>query len=250
MIVMTSMIKLESLFGPLFDEYFNEENQVVSKSSTVTNSDASDKRQQQPDSTSSTSTLATTMNENKGIMPTKVELTPEQSQQGVSDDVLNIGVILFSIHSDDGNPSSVIIKQHCGGAITTLSGKPMTKRDQRVKRKLEKLMILCSIMLLPLNRSPLGAVTNIIQEAKENANAFEEVAASLKRDKAQAKSQAMRGDDAGPQMEPESLVTVGRFQGSRLASGPAPSPYQPKGSHGMDTKPDKLPNAVGLILSP
>ncbi|GKA04042.1 hypothetical protein Tco_0676823 [Tanacetum coccineum] len=47
-------------------------------------------------------------------MPTKVELTLEQSQQGVSDDVLNIRVILFSIHSDDGNPSSVIIKQHCG----------------------------------------------------------------------------------------------------------------------------------------
>ncbi|GJV41215.1 hypothetical protein Tco_1419655 [Tanacetum coccineum] len=29
------------------------------------------------------------MNENKGIMPTKVELTLEQSQQGVSDDVLH-----------------------------------------------------------------------------------------------------------------------------------------------------------------
>nr|GEY47920.1 hypothetical protein [Tanacetum cinerariifolium] len=28
------------------------------------------------------------MNENKGIIPTKVELTLEQSQQGVSDDVL------------------------------------------------------------------------------------------------------------------------------------------------------------------
>nr|GEZ44330.1 hypothetical protein [Tanacetum cinerariifolium] len=47
MIVMTSMIELESIFGPLFDEYFNEENQVVSKSSAVTTADASDKRQQQ-----------------------------------------------------------------------------------------------------------------------------------------------------------------------------------------------------------
>ncbi|GKE45738.1 hypothetical protein Tco_1473022 [Tanacetum coccineum] len=35
MIVMTSMIELENLFGPLFDEYFNGENQVVSKSSDV-----------------------------------------------------------------------------------------------------------------------------------------------------------------------------------------------------------------------
>ncbi|GKC50371.1 hypothetical protein Tco_1073116 [Tanacetum coccineum] len=61
MIVMTSMIELESLFGPLFDEYFNGENLVVSKSSAVTTADASDKRQQQPDSTSSTSTLATTV---------------------------------------------------------------------------------------------------------------------------------------------------------------------------------------------
>ncbi|GKA30351.1 hypothetical protein Tco_0716656 [Tanacetum coccineum] len=54
------------------------------------------------------------MKENKGIMQTKVKLTLEQSQQGVSDDVLNIRVILFSIHSDDGNPSSVNIEQHSG----------------------------------------------------------------------------------------------------------------------------------------
>ncbi|GJS03035.1 hypothetical protein Tco_0319543 [Tanacetum coccineum] len=59
MIVMTSMIELESLFGPLSTNNFNGENQVVSKSSAVTTADASVKRQQQPDSTSSTSTLAT-----------------------------------------------------------------------------------------------------------------------------------------------------------------------------------------------
>nr|GEX45890.1 hypothetical protein [Tanacetum cinerariifolium] len=49
--------ELESLFGPLFDEYFNRENQVVSKFSVVTTADASDKRQQQSDSALSTSTL-------------------------------------------------------------------------------------------------------------------------------------------------------------------------------------------------
>nr|GEV59439.1 hypothetical protein [Tanacetum cinerariifolium] len=57
----TTSNELDFLFGLLFDEYFNGENQVVSKSSIVTIADASNKRQQQPDSTSSTSTLATTV---------------------------------------------------------------------------------------------------------------------------------------------------------------------------------------------
>nr|GEV52659.1 hypothetical protein [Tanacetum cinerariifolium] len=61
MIIMTSMIELECIFDPTFDEYFNGENQVVSKPSAVTTADTSDKRQQQPDSTSSTLTLATTV---------------------------------------------------------------------------------------------------------------------------------------------------------------------------------------------
>ncbi|GKC67948.1 hypothetical protein Tco_1100546 [Tanacetum coccineum] len=59
MIFMASIIELESLFSHLFDEYFNGENQFVSKSFVVTTADASDKRQQKPDSTSSTLTLAT-----------------------------------------------------------------------------------------------------------------------------------------------------------------------------------------------
>nr|GEW82105.1 hypothetical protein [Tanacetum cinerariifolium] len=54
-------LDLESLFGPFLDEYFNGENQVVSKSCVVTTADASIKRQQQQDSTSSTSTLPTTV---------------------------------------------------------------------------------------------------------------------------------------------------------------------------------------------
>ncbi|GJV32181.1 hypothetical protein Tco_1392581 [Tanacetum coccineum] len=61
MIVMTLMIELESLFAHLFDEHFNGENQVASKSFAITSADASDKRQQQQDSTSSTLTLATTV---------------------------------------------------------------------------------------------------------------------------------------------------------------------------------------------
>ncbi|GJW91167.1 hypothetical protein Tco_0168720 [Tanacetum coccineum] len=61
MIVMKLMPELETRFGPLFDEYLNGENQVVLKSFAVTTADASDKRRQQPDSTSSTSTLATSV---------------------------------------------------------------------------------------------------------------------------------------------------------------------------------------------
>ncbi|GJT28756.1 retrovirus-related pol polyprotein from transposon TNT 1-94 [Tanacetum coccineum] len=45
------------------------------------------------------------------LMKTKIELTLEQTQQGVSDEVLNIRVMLHSIHSDDGNPTSANIKQ-------------------------------------------------------------------------------------------------------------------------------------------
>ncbi|CAN4122961.1 unnamed protein product [Withania somnifera] len=51
----------------------------------------------------------------------------------------------------------------------------------------------------------------------------------IKRERAQSK----RGDDAAPQAEPESLVPVARFGGSRLASGPSPSPYQRGGLQGM-----------------
>ncbi|KAI7755398.1 hypothetical protein M8C21_014045 [Ambrosia artemisiifolia] len=61
----------------------------------------------------------------------------------------------------------------------------------------------------------------------------------IKRDKAQAKSQKTRGDDARPELEPESLVAVGRFHGSRLASGPSPSPYQSKGDS-SHSRPQKL----------
>ncbi|GKD59397.1 hypothetical protein Tco_1296906 [Tanacetum coccineum] len=41
----------------------------------------------------------------KGKMRTKTELTLEQTQQGVSDEVLNIRVIPYSIHNEDGNPA-------------------------------------------------------------------------------------------------------------------------------------------------
>ncbi|GJS58264.1 hypothetical protein Tco_0653048 [Tanacetum coccineum] len=58
-VVDSKLIRRMTLFGPLFDEYFNGEYQVVSKSSAVTTVDASDKRQQQSDST-----LATTVSAN------------------------------------------------------------------------------------------------------------------------------------------------------------------------------------------
>ncbi|GJS63337.1 ribonuclease H-like domain-containing protein [Tanacetum coccineum] len=51
-----------------------------------------------------------------GKMPTKIELTLEQSQQGVSNDVLSD---LFCIHNDEwkSSPESSIIKQHAVGDL-------------------------------------------------------------------------------------------------------------------------------------
>lgn len=51
---------------------------------------------------------------------------------------------------------------------------------------------------------------------------FQRQAERIKRDKAHAR----RGDDAEPQVQPESLVPVARYHGSRLASGPSHTPYQ------------------------
>ncbi|GJT05691.1 hypothetical protein Tco_0840153 [Tanacetum coccineum] len=60
----TTSNKLELLYSPMFSELLNGTSLVVSKSSAVHAADASNKRQQQPDSTSSTSTLATTVTAN------------------------------------------------------------------------------------------------------------------------------------------------------------------------------------------
>ncbi|XP_044510713.1 5'-3' exoribonuclease 3-like isoform X2 [Mangifera indica] len=57
---------------------------------------------------------------------------------------------------------------------------------------------------------------------QKRARLHQRQAERIKREKAQAK----RGDDAEPQAQPDSLVRVSRFRGSRLASGPSPSPYQ------------------------
>ncbi|GJZ43431.1 hypothetical protein Tco_0590686 [Tanacetum coccineum] len=46
-------------------------------------------------------------------MQNKTELTLEQTQQGVSDEVLNIRVMLKSIHNDDGNPSRATLNKLC-----------------------------------------------------------------------------------------------------------------------------------------
>ncbi|GJS16045.1 hypothetical protein Tco_0410517 [Tanacetum coccineum] len=93
--------ELESLFGHLFDEYFNGVNQVVSKSFVVTAADASVKRQQQPDSTSSTSTLATTVtaDRNFDFVDSKISLIgfPAQSIGSSNTDVLDSPCLLVLI---------------------------------------------------------------------------------------------------------------------------------------------------------
>ncbi|KAL8135667.1 hypothetical protein AgCh_010339 [Apium graveolens] len=67
----------------------------------------------------------------------------------------------------------------------------------------------------------------------KRARLHQRQAERVKRDKAQVK----RGDDAEPQIKPE-MVPVARFQGSRLASGHAPSPYQQ--SQSSNQRPSKV----------
>ena len=74
------------------------------------------------------------------------------------------------------------------------------------------------------------------------ASNFQRQAERIKRDKAQVK----RGDDSEPNVQPESLVAVARFTGSRLASGPSPSPYQQAGSS-TSGKGDQLGKAASSM---
>nr|GEY90639.1 uncharacterized mitochondrial protein AtMg00810-like [Tanacetum cinerariifolium] len=67
----------------------------------------------------------------KGRMPTKIELAPEQSQQGVSNDVLNIRVIP-KYHSEDGNPARANIKQALGRSLQDLE--VQVKMEMEIRR--------------------------------------------------------------------------------------------------------------------
>lgn len=71
---------------------------------------------------------------------------------------------------------------------------------------------------------------NIFQK---RARLHQRQAERMKREKAQTR----RGDDAEPQVKPESLVPVSRYHGSRLASGPSPSPYQHTGANNHTVSP-------------
>ncbi|GJR91256.1 hypothetical protein Tco_0215267 [Tanacetum coccineum] len=51
-------------------------------------------------------------------MHIRTELTLKPTQHAVSDEVLNIRVILHRIHSDDGNPTSANIKQALWQIVT------------------------------------------------------------------------------------------------------------------------------------
>ncbi|GJX95262.1 retrovirus-related pol polyprotein from transposon TNT 1-94 [Tanacetum coccineum] len=72
-----------------------------------------------------------------GIMPTKTELALEQTQQGVSNEVLNIRVILHNTHSDNGNPTSANIKQALRQVNASPSSEvmPLTYQEHSLREK-------------------------------------------------------------------------------------------------------------------
>ncbi|KAM1012341.1 hypothetical protein ACFX13_043211 [Malus domestica] len=71
---------------------------------------------------------------------------------------------------------------------------------------------------------------------QKRARLHQRQADRIKRDKRQLR----RGDDAAPQVQPDSLVPVSRFQGSRLASGHTASPYQQSGKSNDQGNPRKV----------
>ncbi|GJZ03788.1 hypothetical protein Tco_0537063 [Tanacetum coccineum] len=73
--IMIQKNDLESLFGPMFDELLNGSTQVMSKYSAVSAADATNKRQQQ-NTTSSTSITVTA-----DIPPLNIQTTPKTSSQ-------------------------------------------------------------------------------------------------------------------------------------------------------------------------
>ncbi|GJV63037.1 hypothetical protein Tco_1473865 [Tanacetum coccineum] len=73
-----SLQELEMLFGPMFDEYFNGDTQVVSESSAITTVDASDKRQPQNTTPSTSTTIAADLTQ-LDIQTTPEPITQEQN---------------------------------------------------------------------------------------------------------------------------------------------------------------------------
>nr|GEY41373.1 hypothetical protein [Tanacetum cinerariifolium] len=67
-------------------------------------------------------------------MQTKTELALEQTQQGVSDEVLKIRVIPHSIHNDNGNPTSANIKQAMRQIRMVLRGSKGHRHPQSCSR--------------------------------------------------------------------------------------------------------------------
>ncbi|GJV95885.1 putative ribonuclease H-like domain-containing protein [Tanacetum coccineum] len=78
MIETTSLLELEMLFGLMFDEYFNRAIQIVLNTSTITTANASDKRQQQ-NTTPSTSTTVVVDLTQLDIQTTPESTTLEQN---------------------------------------------------------------------------------------------------------------------------------------------------------------------------
>nr|GEV87438.1 Gag-Pol polyprotein [Tanacetum cinerariifolium] len=166
MIVMKSMIDLESLFGPLFDEYFNRENPVVSKSFAVTTADASNKRQQQPDSTLSTSTLSITITADGNFDPgTESEVQYDNSRLRNDTDVDDADIK----HIYDKEPmAEVQLTAECN--IFAIRQHHTEQPEIINKGRVDQYTEPCQVKSPMLDSSPDNQITDCSKQSLESKN--------------------------------------------------------------------------------
>ncbi|GJV71471.1 hypothetical protein Tco_1491466 [Tanacetum coccineum] len=106
--VTSSINELDILFGLMFDEYFNEDSQVASKSSAVTTANASDKRQQLNTTLSTSTTVDVTLTQLD--IQTKPKPTTQAPTVNVDENINQAENVMFD-EDDFINPFGIAVHE-------------------------------------------------------------------------------------------------------------------------------------------